>query len=156
MRVRATQRKWRGGGAPLRAPAVLVCSPPIAPLPTRLPQVLFRILVTLGSSFAVLPLLGIIGAATPDTEATRVWYGLDLFAWALVYGAACWALWPSKARDAFKVRRQRCNSCWQERQQSGCPHPAPAPAAAAATAFQRSDGHAAGLAPRGGRDRLLL
>lgn len=66
-------------------------------------EVLWRLAVALGSSFAVMPLAGIVGAMVYPTESTRVVYGIDTACIAVVYAAGCWALWPPHVRDAFKT-----------------------------------------------------
>ena len=59
--------------------------------------------MSLGSSFAVLPLSGVVGALVTPIESARVWYGIDTAMITCVYAAGCWALWPANSRDAFKV-----------------------------------------------------
>jgi hypothetical protein len=57
----------------------------------------------LGANFFVLPLAGFIGAVTPPYEALRVQVGIDTFLITVINAATAWAVWPSKAAEAFRV-----------------------------------------------------
>lgn len=64
--------------------------------------VLLRLGVVLGANFWILPIAGIVGAATPAYEELRVATGIDVFLITCVNAATAYILWPSVSAEAFR------------------------------------------------------